>query len=243
MESYVETIFITAFLLMLNSCMIGMYVSAKPLKFNTIILYAIINALIVSLSYFKGSLYFYIILSIVCMLLLFRNNIKTYIVAISTYILLNLSMYTILGNSIHLFTYASPINDYSIIIYWIIMIISIVLLHYCYGEYLVIKSYIYNVELCALNKRIKGYLDTGNLVMYNDKPIVFLDESYYEYYKRYSIQLLMIQTIECNHQISAIEAYIQIDGYSKMLVYISFIPRSKLVLNCSCLLNVHMIRG
>ncbi|MEG2685332.1 MAG: hypothetical protein RR929_04620, partial [Erysipelotrichaceae bacterium] len=117
------------------------------------------------------------------------------------------------------------------------------LLHYCYGEYLVIKSYIYSVELCTINKRIKGYLDTGNLVMFNDKPIIFLDEYYYEYYKNCSIQLLMIQTIETNHQISAIETYIQIDGYSKMLVYISFIPRSKLVLNCSCLLNVHMIRG
>jgi hypothetical protein len=106
-------------------------------------------------------------------------------------------------------------------------------------KYIKNQKFIFRCEIIIneLSFKSKGYYDSGNFLMFNDKPIIFVKKHYYNN----DAIIIKLKTIE-NKNLSylAYEGYLYIKR-KKIEVYIVFVDENMNFNNCDILLNKYVM--
>lgn len=228
---------------MLISCMTAGYLSLKPLSIKQMGIYSMILPLASCFLWMKYSWIIILMVEVLFFLLYFRLSWKTYLLTLSLRFLLSFSWYACFRGGFHNFQYFFPIRSP-----FILLISQCVILWLLYRKwnYWVGKlNYVYECQIEGIpNKHSwKGYLDSGNMLMMNDIPVIFIDNKYESYFHDANIQYLVMNTMSGSAPIACFEGRIKIQGMVKKRVYIRCEKNIQLPMQCQILLNVNLWLG
>lgn len=243
MDSYIEISFIIQTLTMLISCMTAGYLSLKPISLKQSWMYSICIAFFACSFWSSYSWTLMFIIEVLFFLIYFRYRWKTYLLVITLRILVSATWYAIYRGGFHNFQYFLPMV--SPIPPILILIIILWLLYRKWNYWLGKLTYVYECEIdhLPLKKHFKGYLDTGNLLMLEDIPVIFMDEKYEEYFKDCRIHCLVMKTMSGTVPIMCYETNIRIQGLTKKKVYVHLKKETQLPMQCEILLNMNLWLG
>ncbi|MEF9920841.1 MAG: sigma-E processing peptidase SpoIIGA [Erysipelotrichaceae bacterium] len=243
MQSYIEVAIINNSLIIILSVLIASYVQLHPLKYFDILVYAFSVSLASVLLWGSQAWIIMLLIEILSLLYCFKRQYKVYLLTLVLRFLISYSDYLIFKGSFHLFVYYLPLNNQMIIVQWVIILIIMIAIHRKWKSVLIELQYLYNVTLYFPNKtiRLRGYLDSGNMLCHHHLPIIFIDLKYKEYLKKDNIELIVMNTMNAKTKIQAVPVSLKVNGFKKQKVLVSCIGKLTLPIHCDCLLNVHNI--
>lgn len=242
MESYIEVTWITGFLILLNAGTLAFYLSAKPCKYRYVIAY---SAIVPLLSCFLFHRFEWGIMAIVeasFFRLIYHKQWKSWLLMLAHRLLCNFTCYIWYGGSFHLGIYFIE-SDQLPILCWCLLSVSWLCMFYFWKAELSQQSFIYSLELKGNEKivRLKGYLDSGNLIMEEGIPVLFLDQHYEEYFDTQHIQWIVMNTMQGQSSVKCHRAQARIMDAHYHPVWIHFTSNLHLPLGAKALLNLHMM--
>lgn len=241
MESYVEITFINNVFIMMTSTLAACYLMVRSLPIKQLILYsAVISFACVSL-WSDVSWWLIIILELGCVWFIFRDALNIWLTTLALRLMMSLTCWVLYGGSFHLTAYFVPAGAWMILNFWIIMIVLLAAMLLKWKYFLSQSTYVYRSYLYIQNKKRKmnAYLDSGNMLMSDQVPVIFLSGKYYEYLKNENIELIVMNTMNSTSAIRAYACELQVHGYQRHKVYACCDTLVKIPMNCSCLLNIH----
>lgn len=205
MESYIEVVFIHNCLIHSISLTIANIFSRKVMSNLRFIQIVLCITLLPSILFLENNSW--ILMNEMICFLLFHNQIHTYFIFIGNRMLFQLIYFLLFEGTIqHLiffpFTYSLLfICDFILFILYISLLIK--------AKYIVSeKDFICNFYI--LNKKYKGYIDSGNFATYQNIPIIFVKENIYEQIQCNPI-FIHIQTIQDENQLEVKKTQIKMN--------------------------------
>lgn len=243
MESYVEISYLIQVLTMMISCMIAGYLSLQPLSIKQVMLYSCMLPLFACGIWITYSLWLMAVIEVLFFLLFFKRRWKTWLYTITLRLLFSLSWYAWFQGGFHNFQYFFPTQSPMMILF--IELILLWLLYRKWNYWIGKLNYVYDCKLYAISssKWWKGYLDSGNMLMLNDVPVIFIDDRYQTYFMNENIQYVVMNTLGAKTPIACYESMIQIRGFSDSRVLVCCQKNVQLPMHCQVLLNVNLWMG
>lgn len=243
MESYVEVSFLIQVLTMLISCMTAGYLSLHPLSFKQMFIYSILISFMACAFWMEFSWIIILIIEILFFLLYFRMSWKAFLLTIAMRFLLSFTWYVVYRGGFHNFQYFYPMRSPIQIL--ILLFVILWLLCRKWNYWIGKLSYIYECKIEEIDQKHwwRGYLDSGNLLMMEDVPVIFIDQKYVTYLKSCRIQYLVMKTMSQSVTIPCYEGHIEIRGLMKKKVYIRCEKDMQLPMQAQILLNVNLWLG
>ncbi len=242
MESYIEITWLNAFLILMNSSMLAYYLSMKPCKCYPIILYSAIIPAFACICFSPYEWLYMFVLEAAFFYWMYRNAWKIWLLMIAHRLLLHFTCYVLFGGSFHLGIYFVPM-DCVPWLFWLLLIFSWLAMFLHRKMELSQQNFIYPFELLIKQKKLhlKGYLDSGNFMMEEGLPVMFLDEHYQTYFQNENIQWLMMATMQGEIRIACYQALARFPKMNYKPILIHFTKQMKLPLGANALLNIHMM--
>jgi len=242
MESYIEVTWISGFLILFNAATLAFYLAMKPCSFLLLIVYSACIPLLACFVFapwewlvMAGAegFFFYVI---------YRHAWKSWLLMIAHRLLCNLTAYLLYGGSFHLGIYFVPCDTLPILL-WSALIGSWLAM-FLHGKWtLSQQNFIYPIEVRSQSKvmKMKGYMDSGNLMMSEGIPVMFLDQSYEAYFDVSGIQWVVMDTMQGSEPVRCCYANVRIANAPYHRVLVHFKKRMQLPLGAKALLNIHMM--
>lgn len=242
MDSYMEVTFINTLLLLWLSTSISCYITWKPLARKKLFLYAITIAFVGSFLFARYEWMIMVLLEAFFFFWLWRYALKTWLVLIALRLLWNMTCYVLYQGSFHLGIYFVPSHVRPLPL-WLFCLVTIIFLQHKWKDSLGQLDFIYPcaIDTCGIRIKLHGYLDSGNLLTYNNIPVIFLDLKYAEYFKDECIELVVMDTIEKADMIPCYEASITLGRLAKRRVLINCEQHLRLPYHAQALLNMNMM--
>ena len=241
MESYVEVSFLyNAFTLMLSFLM-ARYICIQPLSIQKIISYSLCISGVGCSLFMEGSLGCMVLLEGILFFLFFRQKIKTWWMAQVIRFLWYMSVFAIYQGSFHNFLWFPSIHT-NLIWIGLLYVFLFCLLEIKWKDVFSKLQYCYyfNIKVEQHTLRVKGWLDSGNLLSYEGIPVLFILPRYEEYFKNQNIQLVVMNTMEDSSVISCYECEVALEG-GKFHDVLICCKEMHLPLKCEALLNMNMM--
>lgn len=242
MESYLEVSFLYNICTLILSLRLGAYAAVQPISMRRMIMYATLLSALACFGWFPFAGVLVVLGEIVSLILFFRYALKTYVCAWILRLLLYGTSFVLYGGGFHNGMWFVPM-DTKVIWLWIVYILLfIILLIKCKDSFLKL-SYIYEITMYLPHTciKLKSYLDSGNMLMYQQIPILFVDKKYQEYFKEQRIELVVMNSIDTTSVIRCYACDIKIAGCCRKGVYINCDRHLQLPFHCSVLLNVNVM--
>ncbi len=171
----------------------------------------------------------------------FRNTIKKLMMYISIRYVLFLLQYIVFGGTFYIGYY---FVDYSIslMISLIVCLFMSLCLHMKWNSFVDKKQFVYPMRVFMNDQTIqlKGYLDSGNLCVYEGVAIVFVDDKYKHNMNQCNGTLYAFKGVSQYENTLIYLVEISINYHKKQWVYICFNNQINLPYGCECLLNIEM---
>lgn len=242
MESYIEVTWITGFLILLNAGTLAFYLSAKPCRYRYLIIYSALVPLLSCIVFHRFEWVVMVAAEALFFRLIYYDQWKSWLLMIAHRLLCNFTCYVWYGGSFHLGIYFIESAKIPYVI-WILLSISWLGMFYCWKTALSQQNFIYALELKGNNKiiKLKGYLDSGNLLQEAGIPVVFLDQKFEEYFKEDHIQWIMMNTVKGESRVKCHKAQARVANAHYHPVWIHFTGNLHLPFGAKALLNLHMM--
>lgn len=241
MESYIEVTGINNILIMFVAQLIACYLQMRPLRLRDMMMYSIVITLGCILLWEDWAWWGMLFLESICFWLFYRDKVRVYLLAFILRGLISLSDYVLFGGSFHLLAYFVEVNKSLILVQWFLLIVIAIALISKWKYLFAQVQYVYRIRLFCRNRKLKmfAYLDSGNLLMNEGIPIIFINSKYLEYLKNENIELIVMNTMNATSVVQAYLLELQVEGYSRHKVYACLEGKMKIPMQCNCLLNVH----
>lgn len=242
MESYLEVSFINSCLILYVSVMVAQYASWQPIAKKYCLLYALIVSFVGVFFWFPYAMLMVVIIEVLFFLFIFRRAYKTYLFSMCFRFLCIATCFLLYGGGFHNFIWFVPLQA-TIWVTWLLYIFALVLLHCKWKDYVAKLSCVYDVSIYTKTKtlHVVGYLDSGNLLTYEGKPVVFIDCQYKTYFAQERIELIVMNTIAQTEVIRCYQCDIQLHGCKRHRVYIHCDKTLQLPVKCGLLLNMKVM--
>lgn len=242
MESYIEVSVITSFLLMLCSCMTAFYIAWKPQAFYKLCIYALLIPLFACLCFQPTGWLWMILLEGFFFWWIFAYAWRTWLIMIAMRLLWNFTCYVLFEGSFHLGVYFVP-KEVVPWFLWAFLILALALLFHKWKDVLAQRDFIYPIQLMSSKAsiKLKGYLDTGNLLCNEHTPVMFVDHKYEAYFVNESIELVVMNTMQCAKVIRCYEARVKVGNGAVHKVLVNSERSLQLPMGCNALLNMNMM--
>lgn len=242
MESYIEITWITGFLILLNATTLAFYLSAKPCAFYKLIGYSAIVPLIACLLFSK---YEWMIMALVegfFFWYIYQDAWKSWLLMIAHRLLWNFTFYVCHAGSFHLGIYFVPSETLPWML-WLVLTGSWLGMFFHWKLTLSQQNFIYPIQIKTSKAilKIRGYLDSGNFMMEEGIPVLFLQQKYEEYFQDESIQWIGMKTMQGSSKVCCYRAFAKVGKSAYHPVLIHFNQRMELPLGANALLNIHMM--
>lgn len=242
MESYVEVTYLTNVLMILVSCQLAQYISLKPISSVRLAGYAIIQSFINCALWMANSWVICCIIEAVFFILFFTYAKKTWLISICIRYLFMVSGFVLLQGSFHNGIWFVPMHV-SVIWLWLVLILMSVLLFLKWNVWVAKMNCIYDTRIYTKDKtlRIKGYLDSGNLLSWQGTPVIFLPKNYHAYFQDERIELIVMNTIAETSILRCYLCELQLAGCQRHQVYVHCEKELALPQGCNALLNMKVM--
>lgn len=242
MDSYVEVSFLHTMLLILLSVWIAQYISLKPISDLRLLAYAFLQSLCLCFMWFSYSWLLCVIIEALFFLIIFHYAKKTYLVALCIRALSMATCFVVYQGGFHNVTWFVPIQA-RIWPVWVTLIIVAIALRMKWKYYLAKTSCVYDTKIYTKHEtlRIKGYLDSGNLLTWQGVPVIFLSPNYHAYFKDESIELIVMNSVSDTAILRCYTSKIQIAGCVSHQVYVHCEKNLQLPMGCVALLNMNVM--
>lgn len=243
MSSYIEVTFINNVLIMMLSLVLAHYLLLDRMSRRTMLRYTLAVSLLAVLCWNSFSPLLMLGAEILSCVFWFKLHVKVFALAYSLRLLFSLTCYVLYGGSFHLLIYFVPTGTYTILYFWVIAGIAFAASMRKWKYYITQAQYIYETVLWAGQKKfhIYGYLDSGNVLTYNEIPIIFAVSRFYEYFKNENIELVVMNTMNQTSSVRVYPCELQVRGCEKQSAYICFDRQGVIPMHCECLLNLHVL--
>lgn len=242
MDSYIEITWLTSFLILLHSSMTAFYIAWKPQRFYKLILYSAIVPFFACFCFHRYGWVFTILLEGIFFIWCYAYAWKSWLLMIANRLLWNFSCYVLYDGTFHLGIYFVPANTTPWLL-WFVLSISAIFLYHTWKSALAQRDFIYPIQITTscVRLRIKGYLDSGNLLENEGVPVIFVDQKYQEYFQDESIELVVMNTVDRTKVIKCHEANAKLasGGYQRVLVNSE--KSLQLPMGCKALLNMKLM--
>ena len=242
MESYVEISWLYNVLTIVLCVMLASYSSMQPIRSRDALLYAGVVSLAGVSLYMEASLYIVLAGEMLFFITMFHRRRKLYMFAMAYRFFLYLSCFAWCGGSMHNALLFLSVDTNPIYIFLIYALFA-VLLQRKWKSLLASSNYVYDVWLYTNDSKIKlkGYLDSGNLLSHEELPVIFLDQHYQTYFDDSCIQLVVMNTVEKAGVISCYPCRIQLNGCGIHEAFVSCEKHLHLPFDCVALLNMKLM--
>lgn len=242
MESYVEVTWISGFLILLNAGTLAFYLSAKPCRYRYLLLYSSLVPLLSCVLFHRYEWGIMILVEALFFRLIYHDQWKSWLLMIAHRLLCNFTCYVWYGGSFHLGIYFIE-SDRLPYACWILLSATWFGMFYFWKVELSQQNFIYPLELKGSDKivKLKGYLDSGNLMMENGVPVVFLDHSFEAYFQKEDIEWIVMNTMQGESRVKCRMAQARLSDAHYHPVWIHFTDSLHLPHGAKALLNLHMM--
>lgn len=242
MESYMEVTWITGFLVLLNAGTLAFYLSAKPCRYRYLLLYSALIPFIACVCFHRLEWLVMIACEGLFFRLIYHHQWKSWLLMITHRLLCNFTCYVWYGGSFHLGIYFIEAGKLPYV-FWILLSISWLGMFYVWKMSLAQQNFIYALEVKGSDKviKLKGYLDSGNLITEAGVPVVFIDQSLEEYFKDAYIQWIVMKTMQGESKVKCRMAQARLADAHYHPVWLHFTSNLHLPLGAKALLNLHMM--
>lgn len=242
MESYMEVTWINSVLLLVHSITFAFYISYKPQTFNKMLIYALAVPSLACLCFHPSGWIWMVLLESICFWWIFRYAWKSWLIFIALRLLWNFTCYVLYEGSFHLGLYFVPISTIPWAL-WLFLILSWFVVFRKWKIGLAQYDFVYPTTIFTtkVKLKMKGYLDSGNLLSNEFIPVIFVDHSYEEYFKNESIELVVMNTVEQTNVIRCFHASARVGNGSVHKVLVNSEKTLKLPMHCHALLNMYMM--
>lgn len=242
MESYIEITWITSFFILLHSATVAFYVAWKPQPFCKLVTYSAVMPLFANLCFWNYGMLWMIFLEGIFFMWIYRYAWKTWLIMIANRLLWNFTAYVLYEGSFHLGIYFVPALTMPWFL-WITLVTTWILLYHKWKSTLAQRDFIYPIQITSDKTRLKvrGYLDSGNLLTSGGKPVVFIDQKYQEYFKDNRIELVVMNGVDTTKVLRCKEAKLKVgnSGYHEVLINTD--KHLNLPFGAHALLNMHVM--
>lgn len=242
MESYIEITWISGFLILLNATTLAFYLSAKPCAFYKLVLYSGSIPLAATLIFHRYEWLMMALLEGYFFWYIYRDAWKSWLLMIAHRLLWNFTCYIFYEGSFHLGIYFAPCEKIPYVL-WAILLISWMGMFFHWKLTLSQQNFIYPLQIKTSKAiiKVKGYLDSGNLMMEEGIPVLFLDAKYEEYFQGETIEWVMMNTMQGNGKVQCYcaDAKVAESRYHRVLIHLN--KSMELPLGANALLNIHMM--
>lgn len=242
MDSYIEISLLHNVATIWLSCMVAKYVNGQPIADKKIILYACTIATLGSILWFPYAWGILLIVEVSFFFFCFRFTYKAYIGALCFRYLCYLTTFLFYQGGFHNFLWFVPIQAFIYPI-WSIYGIVYALLARKWKDCIVKLSYVYQIQIHVQDHTLQvlGYLDSGNLLTYQNIPVLFIDKKYQSYFCNQRIELVVRNSISDMDVIRCYECEMTMEGSRRHQVLISCESNMALPMKCEVLLNMKVI--
>lgn len=242
MESYVEITWFTSFLMLLHSSTLAFYVAWKPQPFYKLVIYSMVLPFFACICFSKHAWIWLLLLEGGFFWWIYRYAWKTWLILLANRFLWNFTAYALFGGTFHLgiFFVPSKVIPWG---YWFILLTTWVFLYHKWKSTLAQRDFIYPIQIVCEKTRlkIKGYLDSGNLLTCGGVPVIFLDQKYQEYFEHNRIELVVMNGVDATKVIRCKEAKMKVGDGGFHMVLINTEKSLHLPLGAHALLNMHLM--
>lgn len=240
MESYIEVTYINNVLIGIFAYYASSYFSMSKMSHRFFYVFLLCEQLVIVLLFNKAMYPLFYLLEYTLTLWLFYHQYKKLLMYLCIKYLAFFTMFKFFNGSFHLLHYFVP-SHINILGIWILLLFGIVVLHQKYAAYLKVSDFIYSLTIEA-NKpiHVKGFLDTGNQVMWKKHAVLFLDHAYLSYFKECLKEQVVVHTLNKTEVLSCYLCKVKINRYKKGEYYICCDKRVALEWGCKCLLNMEI---
>lgn len=242
MESYIEITWLTGFMTLMNSTTLAFYLACKPCAYYKLIVYSIFIPLFACLCFSMYEWIWMLLIEGLFFYWIFRDSWKGWSLMIAHRLLINLTCYVFYGGSFHLGLYFVCSDTFPWLI-WIILVVTWCMMFFHYKYQLSQQSFLYPLEICtgSVIIKTKGYLDSGNLLMEEGRPVLFLDATYEAYFNQEHIEWIVMNTVHGQGKLPCFEVRARVGNtpYHKVLVHMN--KQLQLPMNAKALINIHMM--
>ena len=241
MESYVEITFLHNFGTLLLSFAMASYCNVQPIPWYKMVIYAFVISAMGSLVFFKGSIWLILLVEIL-FLLMFYKTWKSWLMMQVIRCLWYMSAFGIYQGSFHNLLWFVPIHK-PVVWLWIFYALLFLLLKVKWKDMLARSHYCYYVQFILHNKKIKvkGFLDSGNLMVHEGLPVLFISSKYEAYFKEQDIKWIVINTVQDTSLVCAYMCNAALEGCQSHKVLVCCKKEIRLPLNCEVLLNMNVM--
>lgn len=242
MESYIEISWLHNILFLVLSQMMAGYLSLRPLSLKKQWGYALLITSYGTLFWTSNAWIGCLLLELICILLWYRHTLKTYFFMLSFRMLWNISaMLWVKGTMAHGLFF--PAIETSLLKLWILGIFLLLLLQKKWHTYVMQTNFVYSCKLIKKDRvwKGRGYMDSGNMLMYDGMPVVFMDWKYQSYFSRENIQYIEMQTMNETGEMEGIEVELLLENQTKQNVFVCFKKHLYLPLHCDLLFGMETL--
>lgn len=242
MDSYIEITWFTGFLVLMHSSTLAFYVAWKPQSFLRLLGYSIAIPFLAILCFHPSAWCFMIALEAFFFWKIYRHAWETWLIMIANRLLWNMTCYVFYGGSFHVGIYFVPMETIPWLL-WGILFGSWLLLYHKWKAALAQYDFIYPLRVVTSNVQLKlrGYLDTGNLLSSEGIPVIFLDVQYASYFHDESIELVVMNTVDATKVIRCHEVKAKVGDGRFHKVLVNSEKNLQLPMGCNALLNMNMM--
>lgn len=243
MESYLEVSFFHNVCTIALSFLLGEYASMQPVSIWRVLLYAFMVSAFGCFLWFPYAIWIILLIEAFFFFLCFRRVFKAYFSALTIRILCYLSAFLFFGGGFHNGLWFVPMDGKGVVALWIVYGCAVLLLMAKWKHAFALTSYVYDAMLFLQETKLhlKGYLDSGNLLTYEQIPIVFIDKKYQTYFKNQNIELIVMNSVTSSEVIRCYACRLQLAGCRIQQVYVNCDRHLQLPLQCDVLLNVNVM--
>ncbi len=240
MDTYIEISFLTNMLIgimMLYAS--GCYTHQR--MNHMLFLFALIGEqVLLMLSLYLSLWVLFIIYEIAFYLLVFYYAWKRMLLFLCLRYLAYATLFKFSGGSFHMGHYFVPAQN-QMIGFCLLSCFLIFLLKQKWESYFMVSEFIYPLTIYTpIPIHVRGFLDSGNQVMLEGLPVLFLDERYRTQLDNDSSTACTIHTIHSEARLSCFLYEVKIGRNKKRSCYICCDKKVVLEWGCQCLLNLNL---
>ncbi len=242
MESYIEVTWLSGFMMLVQAGTLAFYLINKPCDYRRILIYSVCMPMLACVLFHP--LEWIVMAGVEGMFAywIFAYAWKGWLLMITQRLLLNLTAYVLYGGSFHLGIWFVPCASIPWLL-WGVLFLSWAMMFFYLKYRLSQQDFIYPIEIAAKQSalRMKGYLDSGNLMMSEGVPILFVDSAYETYFDGTRIQWVISDTIQGSTRLPCHPARVRIKNAPYHDVLICCKQKLTLPLGAKALLSIHMM--
>lgn len=239
MESYVEAAFIHNFLTDLLSVWMALYLVQRPLHGGRVALYALCTSAWSSFVFLEGGWLGAMLIEAAAFVMVFYRQAALYGVNLLMRTLWHATAFVFWEGSFHLGAFFPWIHT-PIWICWIFYLVVFIYLR-THAMTLMRQRFVYGCTLYGTQTiRLKGYMDSGNLMQCQHQPVVFVNARYEPLFEG-NATTIEVHSIHGARKMKAYRILCEVDGCRKCHVFAVFVDGLALRRNCAMILNLKML--